>query len=86
MTASAVVSAVGDSRRFKNGAQFGAWLGRVPRQRSSGGRSVLGSITKLGQSYLCMLSIQDAKSAVTTAERRSARASKWAAELRERAG
>ena len=34
VTASAVVATVGDFKQFKNGAQFGAWLGLVPRQRS----------------------------------------------------
>lgn len=86
VTASAVVSAVGDFKQFRNGAQFGAWLGLVPRQRSSGGKSVLGGITKQGQSYLRMLLIQGAKSAVMTAERRSDPISTWVAALRDRAG
>lgn len=86
VTASAVVSAVGDFHLFKNGAQFSAWLGLVPRQRSSGGKSVLGGITKHGQNYLRMLLIQGAKSAVMTAERRSDRIAKGVAELRDRAG
>lgn len=86
VTASAAVSAVGDFKQFKNGAQFGAWLGLVPRQRSSGGKSQLGGITKHGQSYLRMLLIQGAKSVVLTAERRSDRISTWAAQLKHRAG
>jgi transposase len=86
VTASAMTSAVGDFKQFKNGSQFAAWLGVVPRQRSSGGKSVLGGITKHGQSYLRMLLIQGAKSAVMTAERRSDRISQWVLALRERAG
>ena len=45
ITATALVAAVGDRSCFKNGRQFAAWLGLVPKQRSSGGksRSVLGS-------------------------------------------
>lgn len=35
VTASAVVATVGDFKQFKNGAQFGAWLGLTPRQNSS---------------------------------------------------
>lgn len=84
--ASALVAAVGEFGQFKNGAQFGAWLGLVPRQRSSGGKSSLGGITKHGQSYLRMLLIQGAKSAVMTAHRRSDRISAWAASLRDRSG
>ena len=45
LTASAVVATVGDFKQFKNGAQFGAWLGLTPKQNSSGGKTSLGSIT-----------------------------------------
>jgi transposase len=39
VTASAVVATVGDFKQFKNGAQFGAWLGLTPQQNSSGGKN-----------------------------------------------
>ena len=52
ITASAVVATVGDFKQFKNGAQFGAWLGLTPRQNSSGGKNNLGGITKRGDMYL----------------------------------
>ena len=55
---------------FKDGAQFGAWLGLTPRQNSSGGKNNLGSITKRGDMYVRMLLIQGAKSAVMTAHKR----------------
>jgi transposase len=37
VTASAVVATVGDFKQFKNGAQFGAWVGLTPRQHSPAG-------------------------------------------------
>jgi transposase len=86
ITASAAVASVGDFKQFKSGAQFGAWLGLVPRQRSSGGKSQLGGITKRGQTYLRMLLVQAAKSAVMTAHRRDDRISRWVLALRERSG
>ena len=46
VTASAAVATVGDFKQFKNGAQFGAWIGLTPRQHSSGGKNNLGGITK----------------------------------------
>ena len=58
VTASAVVATVGDFHQFKNGAQFGVWLGLVPRQNSSGGKHNLGRITKRGDTYLRTLLIQ----------------------------
>ena len=86
VSASAAVATVGDFKQFKNGAQFGAWLGLVPRQRSSGGKNNLGGITKRGDTYLRTLLIQGAKSAVMTAHRRSDPISQWALALRERCG
>ena len=44
VTASAVVATVGEFKQFRNGAQFGAWIGLVPRQHSSGGKNQLGGI------------------------------------------
>jgi transposase len=81
-----VVATVGDFKQFKNGAQFGAWIGLTPRQRSSGGKSNLGGITKRGDTYLRTLLIQGAKSAVMTAHRRQDKLSQWAVALRERSG
>ena len=78
VTASAAVATVGDFKQFRNAAQFGAWLGLTPRQRSSGGKNNLGGITKRGDTYLRTLLIQGAKSAVMTAHRRQDKISCWA--------
>lgn len=86
VTASAVVATVGDFKQFKNGAQFGAWLGLTPRQNSSGGKNNLGSITKRGDMYVRSLLIQAAKSAVMTAHKRDDPISKWVHHLREKSG
>jgi len=86
VTASALVATVDDFKQFKNGRQFSAWMGLVPRQNSSGGKAVLGEITKRGDEYLRTLLIQGAKSAVFTAHRRSDRLSRWIVQLRERVG
>lgn len=86
VTASAAVATVADFKQFKNGAQFGAWIGLTPRQHSSGGKSNLGGITKRGDTYLRTLLIQGAKSAVMTAHCRHDKISQWAVALRERSG
>jgi transposase len=52
VTATALVAAGGDRSSFKNGRQFAAWLGLVPKQRSSGGRARLFGISKRGDRYL----------------------------------
>ncbi|WP_437178785.1 transposase, partial [Klebsiella quasivariicola] len=42
VTASALVAAVGDAKQFKSGREMAAWLGLVPRQHSSGGKTKMG--------------------------------------------
>jgi transposase len=69
LTASAVVATTGDARLFKQGRQFSAWLGLVPKQNSSGGKTRLGSITKRGDRYLRTLLIQGARSVMLAATR-----------------
>jgi transposase len=86
VTASALAASVGDFRQFKTGAQFGAWLGLVPSQNSSGGKASLGRITKRGDDYLRTLLIQGAKSAVMTAAKRRDRISQWLVQLTARVG
>jgi transposase len=86
VTASALVASVGDFKQFKTGAQFGAWLGLVPSQNSSGGKTSLGGITKRGDDYLRTLLIQGAKSAVMTAHKRRDRISQWLVQLLARVG
>lgn len=56
----AIVAAIGTGEAFERGRDFGAWLGLVPRQYSTGGKSVLGRISKRGNRYLRTLFIQAA--------------------------
>jgi len=86
VTASALVASVGDLAQFANARQFGAWLGLVPSQNSTGGKASLGRITKRGDDYLRTLLIQGAKSAVMSASKRSDRISQWLVQLKERVG
>jgi hypothetical protein len=57
----ATVAAIGSGEAFPKGRDFGAWLGLVPRQMSTGGRTVLGPISKRGNRYLRMLFVQAAR-------------------------
>ena len=83
---SAIVASVGDAKLFRNGRQFAAWLGLVPRQYSTGGKVILGRITKRGDVYLRTLLIHGARSALITLARRTDRLSRWAAALVQRRG
>jgi transposase len=86
VTASALAASVGDFAQFASARQFGAWLGLVPSQNSTGGKARLGGITKRGDNYLRTLLIQGARSAVMSADKRSDRISQWIVQLKERVG
>jgi transposase len=57
---SAVVAAIGNGAGFKQGRDFGAWLGLVPKQESTGDRTILGKISRRGNKYLRTLFVQAA--------------------------
>jgi transposase len=58
--ASATVAAIGTGDTFSKGRDFAAWLGLVPKQISTGDRTILGSISKRGNRYLRVLFVQAA--------------------------
>jgi transposase len=57
---SAVVATIGNGAGFTQGRDFGAWLGAVPKQESTGDRTILGKISKRGNKYLRTLFVQAA--------------------------
>src|ERR1700739_3986807 len=57
---SAMVAAIGTGDAFSKGRDFAAWLGLVPKQMSTGDRTILGSISKRGNRYLRKLFVQAA--------------------------
>jgi transposase len=84
--ASALTAGVGDFKQFKGGHHLSAWMGLVPGQNSSGGKTVLGRITKRGDDYLRTLLIQGAKAAVMSAGKRDDPTSLWLQQLVARVG
>ncbi len=86
VTATALVAAMSDGKTFKNGRQFAAWLGLVPRQHSSGGKTRLLGISKRGDPYLRTLLIHGARSVVYRSSSKSDRRSLWIADKQRRLG
>lgn len=84
VTATALVAAVGDRTCFKNGRQFAAWLGLVPKQQSSGGRTRLLGISKRGDRYLRTLLIHGARAALGKVGDKQDPRSLWLGKMRER--
>ncbi|CAG2158021.1 IS110 family transposase ISRta3 [Cupriavidus yeoncheonensis] len=61
LTATAMVSTIGDVRTFKSGRQLAAYLGLVPKQTGTGGKVRLGGISKRGDSYVRTLLVHGAR-------------------------
>jgi transposase len=77
LSASALVTAVGDAKQFRNGRQMAAFLGLVPKQHSSGGKAKLLGIHKRGDSYLRGLLVHGARSVLRAAKNKPDARSRW---------
>lgn len=86
LTATALIAAHGDPRAFKNGRQFAAWLGLVPRQWTTGGKPKLLGITKRGDRYLRSLLIHGARAVIRVAANKDDAHSLWIQKLQAQKG
>jgi transposase len=82
--ATAVVASVADPMAFKSGRNFSAWVGLVPKQRSSGGKERLGGISKQGDRYLRGLFVVGALAVIRYAKIHGTKHRPWLAALLER--
>jgi transposase len=86
VTATAIVASVGNASEFHSARQFAAWLGLVPGQYSSGGKTRLGGITKAGDAYLRGLLVIGARAVLNAAKGKTDSLSRWAVQLEQRRG
>jgi transposase len=86
LSASALVASLGSAHSFSSGRQVAAWLGLVPRQASSGGKTRLRGISKRGDVYVRTLLIHGARAVLRQIERRAEPADSWLGRLRARRG
>ena len=77
ITATALISAIGDGKQFKRGRDLAAWLGLTPRQHSSGGKDRLLGISKRGDAYLRTLLIHGARAVLKVAGNKDDPRSRW---------
>ena len=77
VTAGAILAFAPDLRTFSSGRNFAAWLGLVPRQRSTGGKARLGSMSKMGQSDIRKLLIVGAMSRIRWIVRKGVLPENW---------
>jgi transposase len=85
LTATAIVSAIGNGAEFKKGRGFAAWLGLVPSQYSTGGKQKLLGISKRGNCYLRKLLVHGARAVLQTKDKQSSGLSTWLTQLTSRA-
>ena len=84
ITATALVAGIGNQSCFKNGRQFAAWLGLVPKQHSSGGKARLFGISKRGDRYLRTMLIHGARAVLSRSSGKTDARSQWINRMRER--
>lgn len=77
LTATAIVAAAGDGRQFRRARDMAAWLGLVPREHSTGGKTTLLGISKRGNRYLRRLLVHGARSSVMHMDRSRDRLGAW---------
>jgi transposase len=75
--ATALIAAVGNGRQFRKARDLAAWLGLVPRQNSTGGKTTLLGISKRGNPYIRRLLIHGARSCMIHLDRSRDRIGVW---------
>jgi transposase len=84
LAATALIAAVGDGVQFRRARDLAAWLGLVPREHSTGGKTTLLGISKRGNRYVRRLLIHGARSCVTHLDRSRDRLGGWLDALQSR--
>lgn len=84
LVATALIAAVGNGSQFRRSRDLAAWIGLVPRQHSTGGRSRLLGISKRGNHYLRRLLIHGARSVIQNVDRHAHRFGSWLTQLEQR--
>ena len=85
LVATATIAAVGNGAAFRKGREFAAWLGLVPRQHSTGGKSRLLGISKRGNLYLRRMFIHGARAVVFRVRHDTGGFGQWVQQLATRA-
>ncbi len=77
LAANAIIAAAGDGRQFRKARDMAAWLGLVPREHSTGGKTTLLGISKRGNRYLRRLLVHGARSCLLHLDRSRDRLGAW---------
>lgn len=77
LTATALAASIENQKVFRLGRDLAAFLGLVPRQNSTGGKSRLGAISRMGNGYLRRLLVVGATSVVRRAAKNDTSTGPW---------
>ncbi|WP_144022243.1 IS110 family transposase, partial [Caballeronia sordidicola] len=86
VTATALIAAVGDAKRYRSARHMAASFGLTPHEHSSGGKQKLLGISKRGDRYIRWLLVQGARSIMRFASKRTDALSRWVCQLASRRG
>ena len=85
LASTATVAAIGNGAAFRKGRDFAAWLGLVPKQRSTGGKARLLGISKRGNEYLRRMFIHGARAVLYRVKYDTGGFGRWVHQLEARA-
>lgn len=85
-TATIIYTALGNGSEFKNGREFAAYLGLVPKQSSTGGKTKLLGISKRGDKYIRSLLVHGSRSVILHSPNKTDQRSIWVQKLNEKKG
>jgi transposase len=77
LNATALLAAIGDGKQFAKARDLAAWLGLVPRQHSTGGKTTLLGISKRGNAYVRRLLVHGARACVAHLNRQGNMLGSW---------
>ena len=86
IVSAAFLGSVGQGHQFKNGRSVAAWVGLVPKQNGSGGKTQLLGITKNGDRHLRCMLVHGARAVIRWIDRRDDELSAWLKPLIARRG
>ena len=86
LTAASLVASIGNASEFKNSRQLSAWLGLVPKQSSTGGRTKLSGLSKQGNKHLRTLLIHGGRAVLINTGKKTDPRSQWAEDLKKKVG
>jgi len=84
LVATATVAAIGNGAAFGKARDFSAWLGLVPRQHSTGGKTKLYGISKRGNKYLRRLFVHGARAVLLRIKKDTGQFGQWVHRLEAR--